>query len=44
MEIREAYDKLCVHGTLKDEFKIVENKGLTYCLEFLQSSRLNGLG
>ena len=34
MEIREAYDKHCVDGTLKDEFKIVETKGLTHCLEF----------
>lgn len=28
-EIREAYEKLCDEGTLKDEFKIVERKGLT---------------
>lgn len=34
MEIREAYDKLCVNGTLKDEFKIVETKGLTHYLKF----------
>ena len=34
MEIREAFDKLCVDGVLKDEFKIVETKDLTYCLEF----------
>ena len=34
MEIREAYEKLCVNGTLKDKFKIVETKGLTHCLKF----------
>ena len=34
MEIREVYDKLCVDGALKDEFKIVETKNLTHCLEF----------
>ena len=35
MEIREAYDKLCVDEVLKDEYKIVETKGLTRALEFL---------
>ena len=35
MEIREAYDKLCVDRVLKDEYKIVETKGLTRALEFL---------
>ena len=34
MEIREAYDKLCVDRILKDECKIVETKGLTRALEF----------
>ena len=34
IEIREAYDKLCVNGVLKDEYKIVEKKGLTCTLEF----------
>jgi len=34
MGIREAYDKLCVDEVLKDEYKIVENKGLTHALEF----------
>ena len=34
MEIREAYDKICVDGALKNEFKIVETKGLTHCFEF----------
>ena len=33
MEIREAY-KLCENGVLKEEFKIVEKKGLTRALEF----------
>ena len=26
MEIREAYDKLCKNGVLKEEFKIVKRK------------------
>ena len=34
MEIREAYDKLCENGILKEEFKIVERKGLTRALDF----------
>ena len=34
LEIREAYNKLCVDGVLKEEFKIIENKGLTCVLEF----------
>ena len=34
MEIREAYDNLCVGGALKDEYKIVETKGLTCALKF----------
>ena len=29
MEIRQAYDKLCENSVLKQEFKIVERKGLT---------------
>ena len=29
MEIREAYERLCVDRFLKDEYKIVERKGLT---------------
>lgn len=33
-ELREAYDKLCENGVLKDEFSIVERKGLTRALEF----------
>ena len=34
MEIRETYGKLCENGALKDEFKIVERKGLTHALHF----------
>jgi len=34
MDIREAYNKLCDNRVLKDEFNIVEKKGLTYALEF----------
>lgn len=32
LEINEAYNKLCVDGVLKDEYKIVERKGLTRSL------------
>ena len=34
MEISNAYDKLCDNGKLKDEFSIVEKKGLTKALVF----------
>ena len=34
MEIREVYDRLCENRVLKDEYKIVETKGLTRALEF----------
>lgn len=34
MEIREAYDKLCENGILKEEFKIIERKGLTHAPDF----------
>ena len=34
MEIREAYNKLCDNGVLKEEFNIFEKKGLTHALEF----------
>ena len=34
MEIREAYKKLCDNSALKEEFKIVEIKGLTQALDF----------
>ena len=36
MELRDAYKKLCDNGVLKDEYKIVEKKGLTRALDFLQ--------
>ena len=29
MELRDAYDKLCDNGVLKEEYSIVEKKGLT---------------
>ena len=34
LEIFNAFDKLCDNGTLKDEFSIVEKKGLTKALVF----------
>lgn len=34
LELREAYNNLCENGVLKDEFFIVERKGLTHALEF----------
>lgn len=34
MEIKDLYGKLCENGVLKEEYKIVERKGLTYALEF----------
>ena len=39
-EIREAYEKLCDEGTLKDQFKTIERKGLTQALEFLRNFRI----
>ena len=34
MEIKEAYDRLCENGVLKEESKIIEKKGLTCALDF----------
>ena len=34
MEIRHAYEKLCENVALKEEYKIVEKKGLTRALYF----------
>ena len=34
LEIPNAFDKLCDNGKLKDEFSIVEKKGLTKALAF----------
>ena len=34
LEIFNAFDKLCENGKLKDEFSIVEKKGLTKALVF----------
>ena len=34
MEIREAYEKLCENEIFKEEYKIVEMKGLTHALDF----------
>ena len=33
LELREAYDRLCENGKLKDEYQIVERKGLTHALD-----------
>ena len=34
MELRDAYDKLCDNGVLKEEFSIFEKKGLMHALDF----------
>ena len=34
MEMREAYEKLCENGVLKEEYQIIERKGLTRALKF----------
>ena len=34
MEMRQSYDRLCDNGVLKEEFNIVETKGLTHALDF----------
>ena len=34
LELREAYDRLCENGKLKEEYQIVEKKGLTCALNF----------
>ena len=34
MELRESYEKLCDNGVLKEEYNIVEKKGLTRALYF----------
>ena len=34
MEIREAYDKLCENGVLKEAYQIIEKKCLTRALDF----------
>ena len=34
LEIFNAYDKICDNGILKDEFSIIEKKGLTKALVF----------
>lgn len=36
MEIRDAYKKLCDNGVLREEYKIVERKGLNHALDFPQ--------
>ena len=33
-KIRQPYEKFCDNGVLKEEFKIIKRKGLTYALEF----------
>ena len=42
LEIREAFGKLCENGVLKNEFKIIEKKGLTHALAFCKLVRLSG--
>ena len=44
MEIREAYDRLFDNGILKEEFKIVERKGLTQSLDFLNVFKTEWIG
>ena len=34
MELGEVYNRLCDNGVLKEEFNIVERKGLTHALDF----------
>ena len=34
LELKEAYDRLCENGKLKDEYQIIERKGLTCALDF----------
>ena len=34
LELREAYEKLCDNGILKEEYQIVEKKGLMHALDF----------
>lgn len=36
IEIRDAYIKICVNGFLREEYKIVEQKGLNHALDFPQ--------
>ena len=33
LELQETYDRLCINGKLKDEYQIVECKGLTHALD-----------
>ena len=40
IEIYQAYDKLCENRALKEEFKIVEKKGLTCALEFFVAFKI----
>ena len=40
MEMRQAYDRLCENGVLREEFKIVERKGLTHALNFLMAFKI----
>lgn len=41
LELREVYGKLCENGVLKDEYKIIERKGLTRALVFLQVFKMD---
>ena len=42
MELRDAYDKLYDNGILKEEYKIVEKKGLMHALDIPQPSKWSG--
>ena len=33
LKLKEAYDRLCENGKMKDEYQIVERKGLTHALD-----------
>ena len=41
IEIRQAYDRLCDNRVLKEEFNIVERRGLTCALNFPMAFKTN---
>ena len=43
MELRDAYDKLCHNWVLKEEYNIVEKKGLTRALDFPMAFKTEGI-
>ena len=44
MEISQAYEKLCENDILKEEFKIVERKGLTHAPDFPTMFKIEWIG